>query len=309
MKTNRDFIRLIWAAFVLLIFSSQTLAAEVQYKMQWSGNNNYSLQGYFRYEATTSGVTIAAEELTDFYIEVLDPDGASIGDFSFMNIGEPNTKFFFTYDSLDGRMLLTGEVDPNGEHELSSSSVFYGFAMGKLSDDPGQILVSSRMGCDGAFPKEYLPEIDIFVDPNGYCKYLMQRVDTGAVGSEILITLDDTSPNPQHTVYIEVDEGEGQIPAAGGKLQYYAKIDNLDQDNDKTYVQWSTLILPGGEGYGIHKANSVTILAGEIREYKTPRLTIPDWFPTGEYEFKWYVADPANTEEIIQEAVLTFNKL
>lgn len=129
---------------------------------------------------------------------------------------------------------------------------------------------------------------------------------------EVIVTGEADEPPvlPKHSVSILIDDGEEAIPASGGRLQYSALIENKDIDNASNDLrQWSVLTFPSGEDYSVHKANTVTLGLGEVKEYLRPRLRIPSWFPAGIYTFTWYVADPDNEANTLLKDTFVFQKL
>ncbi len=149
--------------------------------------------------------------------------------------------------------------------------MFWGFAAAKWSYTPGQFAIAARIGCGSAFPGESLPEIDLYFDSNGGCQPPMTRVDTGAPGTEILVKLAPQNPTELHSVSIQIDDGQSPVSADGGTVQYYAVINNLDDVNENSLIQWSVLTMPGEIDYSIHKSNTVVIAPGGTREYTRPR--------------------------------------
>lgn len=107
---------------------------------------------------------------------------------------------------------------------------------------------------------------------------------------------------------LELDEDSGfSVPAEGGRVNYDASIRNLDSSSSaKELKQWSVLVLPNGELYPIHKANSIEINYSESKEYTRSYLNIPSWFSAGSYKLAWYVADPLTG--IITTDNITFTK-
>ena len=305
MNKVKTFAKLSCAAVSL--FALQTMAAEVRYNLNWEGQEGYTASGYFTYDDETAGQTVIGEELTDFYLQPFDPQGNALGEFTFEDTA--NNIFFFTFDTVGERVLLTNEVDPNGEHELSRSHVFWGFATRKTTN--GSVLsMSSRRGCGSTFPGEGAPEIDLFLERRACSgSTLDEWLDTGPVGTGITATLVPPSQSSElHAVSIQVDEGQGPVPATGGRFNYDATIENLDTA-ENSFIQWSVLTLPTGEDYGIHRTTNYTLSANSERVFTRTRITIPDWFPAGEYSFTWYVADTDNAEKIIVRDSFSFEKL
>ncbi|MCO7223651.1 hypothetical protein [Pleionea sp. CnH1-48] len=122
---------------------------------------------------------------------------------------------------------------------------------------------------------------------------------TGTINQPDLLEVDIVKDDPNYSV-----------PAEGGKLKYDALIRNLDYDlSYKNFNQWSSLTLPTGEAYPVHKSRQLELSSGEEKSYTRPYINIPTWFPAGEYTFTWYVADPLNDNKLITQDSFTFNKL
>jgi hypothetical protein len=187
---TNNFIRL-GCAIIVSSLAIQVSASNTRYNMNWEGQNGYSVSGYFSYDNETAGSTVLGEELSDYYLQAFDPQNNALGEFTFDDINSGSLRFHFTFDTVGGRILLTGENDPNNEHELSSTQVFWGFTVGRLSNTSGDILLSSKIGCGTSFPGEGDPELDLYIytGASGGCSSSKSRVDTGPVGSEISVTL------------------------------------------------------------------------------------------------------------------------
>ncbi len=118
------------------------------------------------------------------------------------------------------------------------------------------------------------------------------------------------SEAPTHDVDVELGEGAGTLPAQGGTVPYAVTFRNLDYELGYLDLQkWSVLTLPTGEDYPVHKPNDLQLSAGEETVYANPRLTIPAWFPAGEYTYTWYLANPLNEKMPIEQDSVTFEKL
>lgn len=309
IKNRLKSIGKLGGAIAISSIAMQAAAAEVRYDLSWEGQNGYTASGYFTYDDATAGHTVLDEELSDFYLQSVNPNGVVLGEFTFEDIGKPSYIFRFTYDTLGQRILLAGETDPNGEHELDSSSMLGGFSVGNYTRTTGNVAIASRIGCNDSYPGEYLPELDLYYNSDGSCSSPMERVDQGAPGSEITVTLGQLPDSTEfHSISITIDDGQGPVPVEGGRFNYAAIIENLD-DAENVLRKWSVLTLPSGEDYSIHKAKTVTISANDVKRYNRPYINIPDWFPAGEYSFTWYVADPDNVERIIIQDTFTFEKL
>jgi hypothetical protein len=150
--------------------------------------------------------------------------------------------------------------------------------------------------------------MDLFLKADGNCVTGLEWVDTSDENSVIVTLAPPAQSSEFHSVSIQLDQGQEPINSLGGKVKYDATIQNLDI-TENTFIQWSVLTLPTGEDYSIHKATSYTVAATDTREFTRTRITIPDWFPAGEYSFSWYLADKDNTDKIIVRDTLKFNKL
>lgn len=121
---------------------------------------------------------------------------------------------------------------------------------------------------------------------------------------------EDAAPMPTLAVSVGLDEGEGVVSAAGGKVNYDVSVENLDFSlSYKDLIRWSVLTLPTGEHYSAIEPSEVQLGSGEVKNYQDSNIDIPGWFPAGQYQLSWYVADPENEEYTIMSDTLVFEKL
>jgi len=221
-------------------------------------------------------------------------------DTSFSSISRMCFEAAFETDLLD-----TDETFMIGPfHTTPSSSSSFGFK--NIFSTP----IEKRKSCITAAHKETAFFLDGF-------ERVGITVNGSAMLSDFIVTLEGEADTPiivpeepTHTVELEPVDGASNIPAEGGIVKYSAVIENSDFDYAyKSLYRWSVLTLPTGDDYSIHKSRAFDIDAGLSREFNRRKLTIPAWFPAGEYTYTWYVADPQASENSIQSASFTFEKV
>lgn len=89
-------------------------ANAASYRLDWTGNQGYSAQGFFGYDNAFQGGIVTREELNRFSISFFDPKGTLLQTFRYSSPISSST-FNFNFDTVTETILQTDNFDtPNG---------------------------------------------------------------------------------------------------------------------------------------------------------------------------------------------------
>ncbi|WP_298769594.1 hypothetical protein [uncultured Shewanella sp.] len=95
------------------------------------------------------------------------------------------------------------------------------------------------------------------------------------------------------------------IPVDGGNLEFDLKIKNeFTEDKDISYFNY--LIFPDGKHYNIDAPLDLTLMEGEQFESPNHAFNIPNWFPSGNYTYRFSMQDKSTGKLYLEEFI--FNK-
>ena len=111
-------------------------------------------------------------------------------------------------------------------------------------------------------------------------------------------------------IRITLRNGVDVIPKSGGEIPYSITFTNTDfNEFFKEYITWSVLTMPNGDNYSIFRPRKIFLRAGEKMLNPIPKLSIPSWFPHGEYILTLHIEDREGIKPTKRISSLTFKKL
>ncbi len=137
------------------------------------------------------------------------------------------------------------------------------------------------------------------------------RTALGDCQDSSLNACDDTDTcSGEPEVSISFRSGGRTMPRMGGEIPYIITFTNVDfNDFFKEYSTWSTITLPNGKHYRLSRRRKVFLRAGEKMLNPIPRLSIPSWFPEGEYSLTLYIEDRDGSKPVTRSSSFSFKKL
>jgi hypothetical protein len=120
------------------------------------------------------------------------------------------------------------------------------------------------------------------------------------------IYMDSYTPTNSINVSREFDGQE--VSEIGGDIRYGFVINNEPTNINESFSYWGVISMPNGGVYPISSVQSVNISPGSGYELKGGVAKIPEWFPSGVYTMKWYVADPSKPKGNLLASSIVFVK-
>ncbi|EKP0279177.1 LamG domain-containing protein [Aeromonas bestiarum] len=120
------------------------------------------------------------------------------------------------------------------------------------------------------------------------------------------IYMDSYTPTNSINVSREFDGQE--VSDIGGDIRYGFVINNEPTNINENFSYWGVISMPNGGVYPISSVQSVNISPGSGYELKGGVAKIPEWFPSGVYTMKWYVADPSKPKGNLLASSIVFVK-
>lgn len=120
------------------------------------------------------------------------------------------------------------------------------------------------------------------------------------------IYMDSYTPTNSINVSREFDGQE--VSDIGGDIRYGFVINNKPTNINENFSYWGVISMPNGGVYPISSVQSVNISPGSGYELKGGVAKIPEWFPSGVYTMKWYVADPSKPKGNLLASSIVFVK-